>query len=129
MLHKKVGLVFFTLYLIKTCDGLFYFTTNNGNTFLKKKYFKLSIFNFFSSGLIDYMPPLSNGILDQNQFNFTSFNISDGFPIKIELQAIVLSSFLRITLNQVEGLIYTSSIYSQVYFASNSNTNEQNFVS
>jgi hypothetical protein len=75
------------------------------------------------------MPPLSNGILDQNQFNFTSFNISDGFPIKIELQAIVLSSFLRITLNQVEGLIYNSSIYSQVYFASNSNTNEQNFVS
>ncbi len=75
------------------------------------------------------MPSLSSGILDQRQFNFTLFNVSDGFPIKIELQAIVLSSYLRITLNKIEGLIYNSSIYSQVNFANGSNANQQNFVS
>ena len=74
------------------------------------------------------MPALSNGVLSHNQFSFTSFNASNGFPIQFQLNINVLSSSLTIKLNQVEGLIYNSSIYSQVKFTSSQNTNGENLV-
>jgi hypothetical protein len=68
------------------------------------------------------------GILNQNQFNLTSFYSSNGFPNQIQMKINILSSSLIITLNQVEGLIYNSSIYSQVNFTSNPNINGLNLV-
>ena len=89
---------------------------------------KLSIFNFLSFTIKDNLPVLSSGILSQNQFSFTSFNVSNGFPIQFQIKINVLSSSLIIKLNQVEGLIYNSSIYSQVQFTSNPNITGQNLV-
>ena len=74
------------------------------------------------------MPVLSSGVLSQNQFSFTSFNGSNGFPSQFQIKINVLSSSLIIKLNQVEGLIYNSSIYSQVKFTSNPNITGQNLV-
>ncbi len=74
------------------------------------------------------MPALSSGILNQNQFNFTSFNISNGFPDQIQMQVNVLDSSLKLTLFKVEGLLYNSSMYSQVKFGNSSNTNGLNLV-
>ncbi len=82
----------------------------------------------FLLNIKDYLPVLSSGILSQNQFIFTSFNASNGFPIQFQININVLSSSLTIKLNQVEGLIYNSSIYSQVKFASSPNTNGENLV-
>jgi hypothetical protein len=81
-----------------------------------------------STCLKDNLPALSSGILNQNQFIFTSFNTSNGFPSEIQIQVNVLNSSLKIKLNLVDGLIYNSSIYSQVNFVNSSNTNGLNLV-
>ena len=74
------------------------------------------------------MPILSLGVLNQNQFSFTSFDASNGFPIQFQINIDVLNSSLTIKLHQVEGLIYNSSIYSKVKFTSNPNIRGQNLV-
>jgi hypothetical protein len=76
------------------------------------------------------LPALSSGILNQNLFNFTSFSASNGSPDQIQMQVNVLGTSLKVTLNRIEGLIYNSSIYSQVKFGNSSNTtNGLNLVS
>jgi hypothetical protein len=74
------------------------------------------------------LPPLSRGILNQNQFNLTSFDSSNGFPNQIQMKINIFNSSFSITLGQVEGLIHNSSIYTQVNFRSNPNINGQNLV-
>ena len=66
--------------------------------------------------------------MNQNQFSFTLFDASNGFPIQFQINIDVLNSSLTIKLHQVEGLIYNSSIYSQVKFTSSQNTNGENLV-
>ena len=74
------------------------------------------------------MPVLSSGVLSQNQFSFTSFNASNGFPFQFQINTNVLNSSLSIKLNQLEGLIYNSTVYSQVTLTNSSNNNRQNLV-
>jgi hypothetical protein len=66
--------------------------------------------------------------LNQNLFNFTSFSASNGSPDQIQMQVKVLGTSLKVTLNKIEGLIYNSSIYSQVKFTSNPNITGHNLV-
>ena len=59
--------------------------------------------------------------MNPNQFNITSSNSLDEFPLQIQIQVLVFGTVLNIKLNQQQGLLYNSSIYSQVNFYSDLN--------
>ena len=50
------------------------------------------------------------------------------FQFQLNTNTNVLNSSLTIKLNQLEGLIYNSTVYSQVTLTNSSNNNRQNLV-
>ena len=68
----------------------------------------------FKFKFIDSSPSLLSGLLNQDQFNFTYDDTSSEFPMRIKIKVHLFDTYLDISLDQVEGLVYNSSIYSKV---------------
>ena len=70
-----------------------------------------------------YLPNLYIGLLNQTEFKFKSLDVNNsGLPQKVQVEARLFGNFINVTLNQVQGVLGTSSLNNQVYMKTSLNS-------